>query len=893
MRRQQRRLAVWLLLLAPAAAAATFDPWPGARYDPAVPTLASVAGHAHGEGLTTPEDLNRYLAALAAAAPERTRLVTYAHSWEGRPLQYLMIAAPRHMAGLDTLRAGMARLADPRGASSAELERLVAELPAVVWLAHGVHGNEVSSPDAALLTAYHLLADRSERTARLLDALVVIIDPSQNPDGRARFVQHYRSLQGLEPQPSPIAAERDEPWPSARTNHYLFDMNRDWFALTQPESRGRVRAFLEYFPMVHVDLHEMGTDSTYYFPPPAVPYNPYLHERQLAMLETLGRAMADAFDARGFPYYTREIFDAYYPGYGDTWPGLHGAAGMTFEMASARGLAGQRSDGSVVGYRDGVLRHFVASMATLEASAANRERLLSEFLDLRRNPPAGTVHVLLRRGDTGRVDKLADVLLSQGVEVRRLPEETRLCGERAPAGSYLVSNDQPAGRLAATLLAPESPAGEAFWAEQERRLARNLPVEVYDIVAWSLPLLFDVATASCRTAVARYPVIDSIPAGPAAPAASYATVAFLVPWGTQAATRFLARALRDGVSVSAATRAFTRDERRYPRGTLIVRRADNDADIGARVRALVEASAAEVVAVDGGWVSAGVNFGSDHVRPVPASRVAIAWGEPASVASAGALRYAIERKLGYPVAPLWMRRLDSAWLDQFRVLVLPDGDGYDKVLNEDAAANLQRWVRRGGTLIAVGGALDYLASEGVGLLATRPERRAREDADGDEPSADDDDAAEAAVTAAGTILADEAAFERATTPADAMPPEIPGVLVNAVTDADHWLTAGLPARLPVMLGGNRVFGPLQRDKGVNALRFAPADRLVAAGYLWEAVRPQIANKPAVMVQAEGRGQVIAFAVDPAFRGMMDGLDVLLANAVLLGPAMVGPVPPPP
>jgi hypothetical protein len=894
--RPARRLSAWLasaVIAAAASQASAIEPWPGARYDPAVPALASVVGHDHGAELTAPEDLNRYLAALAAAAPERTRLVEYAHSWEGRPLQYLAISAPRHIAALEAVRAGMARLADPRGVAAAELERLTAELPVVVWLAHGVHGNEVSSADAALLTAYHLLADQSERTARLLDALVVVIDPAQNPDGRARFVAHYRSLRGLEPQPSPIAAERVEPWPSARSNHYLFDMNRDWFVQTQPESEGRVRAFLDYFPLVHVDLHEMGTDSTYYFPPPAVPFNPYLDDRQHAMLETLGRAMADAFDGRGFRYYTREIFDAYYPGYGDTWPALQGAAGMTFEMASARGLAGQRGDGSLVSYRDGVERHVVASLATLEASAANRERLLSEFLAMRRSPPGDTVHVLLRRDDPGRVDKLADVLLRQGVEVRRLPDDGRLCGERVPAGSYLVSTDQPAGRLAGTLLAPESPAEAAFWAEQERRLARNLPVEVYDVVAWSLPLLFDVATVSCRASVSRYPVITATPPGPSAPAG--AAVAYLVPWGTQAAARFLAGALRDGLSVAVSTRAFTRNERRYPRGTLILPRDGNGADLEARVAALVSASEAEVIATGSGWVDAGVNPGSDHVRSVPASRVALAWGEPASVASAGALRFALERKLGYPVTPVWMKSLDSAWLDQFRVLVLPDGNGYDEVLDESVAANLQRWVRGGGTLIAVGGALGYLGRENVGLLASRPERQARaeddHDAAGHAGAGSDEERDDGPVP--GTILTDEADLDRVLTPLDAQPPDVPGVLVHGVTDPDHWLTAGLPPRLTFMLTGSRVFTPLTRDKGVNAVRFAAADRLLAAGYLWESIRPQIAFKPAVMVQPEGRGQVIAFTVDPAFRGMMDGLDVLLTNAVLLGPAMAAPIPPAP
>ena len=197
-------------------------------------------------------------------------------------------------------------------------------------------------------------------------------------------------------------------------------MNRDWFAMTQPEVRGRVRAFLDYYPLVHVDLHEMGTDSSYYFPPPAVPWNPHLTGPQRAMLETFGRGNAAAFDRAGYRYFTGEVYDAYYPGYGDTWPALQGSAGMTFEMASARGLLGQRSDGSLVSYRDGVRRHVTASLATIATAAGQRARLLGEFLAYRRGPDDGAVFFLPRRRDPGRVDALAGLLRDQGIEVRRL-----------------------------------------------------------------------------------------------------------------------------------------------------------------------------------------------------------------------------------------------------------------------------------------------------------------------------------------------------------------------------------------------------------------------------------------------------------------------------------------
>lgn len=286
-------LCLGLLLLAgllPAALGAGSGPaatgptvgWPDVQLDPAIPTLKEVVGHAPGERLSSSADAQRYLQALAEAAPERTRLLEYGRSWQGRPLSYLIIATPERMAALDEFQADMQRLANPRDLDEATAQRLVEELPALVWLAYGVHGNEVSPTDAALYTAYHLLAAAEDaEVQRMLDATIVAIDPNQNPDGRERFVQHFVQTTGLEPARSAIAAERREPWPGSRGNHYLFDLNRDWLGLTQPESQARAATFLQWYPLIHADIHEMGTESSYYFPPPAAPFNPHLTATQL------------------------------------------------------------------------------------------------------------------------------------------------------------------------------------------------------------------------------------------------------------------------------------------------------------------------------------------------------------------------------------------------------------------------------------------------------------------------------------------------------------------------------------------------------------------------------------------------------------------------------------
>ncbi len=304
-----------LTLTLPLYASQATELAPGAIYDPKIPSLEQVLGHDYGERITTPDEIAVYLRALNQAAPERTRLVQYARSFEDRPLWLFVIASPARMAALDRIKEDLRRLADPRRLSQADAERLLRELPVVTWLMHGVHGNEISSSDAALAEAFHILAAIGDADAQaILDESIVVIDPMQNPDGRARFVAQNLLGRALDPDPLPEAAEHDEPWPGGRSNHYLFDMNRDWFSQSQPETRGRIEAMLEWFPQVVVDLHEMGGESTYYFPPPANPINPHVTKAQIAALELFGRANAAKFDARGFAYFIRENYDGFYPG---------------------------------------------------------------------------------------------------------------------------------------------------------------------------------------------------------------------------------------------------------------------------------------------------------------------------------------------------------------------------------------------------------------------------------------------------------------------------------------------------------------------------------------------------------------------------------------------------
>lgn len=871
---------------------------PGTTYDPAIPTLEAVAGHAPGAAITTPEAIGRYLEALAKAAPDRTRLVKYATSWEGRPLHYLMVGSKERMARLDEVRRGLQALA----AGSPDADRLIADLPVVVWLIHGVHGNEISSSDAALQEAYHLLAARGDADAALtLEQAIVLIDPMQNPDGRQRFVTSHLLGQAAEPDAEPASAEHDEPWPGGRSNHYLFDLNRDYFALSQPETQGRAAVMLEWYPQVVVDLHEMGGNSTYYFAPPAEPFNPYITAVQRRWFDTFGRANAAAFDRRGFSYFVREVYDAFYPGYGDSWPTFHGAVAMTFEQASPRGLAFRREDGTTLTYRQAVTQHFTAAITTAATAARHRERMLRDFLEYRRTAVAlgqqGTREYLIPPGpDSSRLARLATILSRQGIEVKRATEPFKVGSRTLPAGTLIVSLTQPAGRLARNLLDPDVKMDDAFLKEQDRRRRERLPDQIYDVTAWSLPLAFDLdVLPATRPSTVPTSVVSARPDAATPPRAipppPAGTIGYLMPWGSGAAAA-TAEALRAGVRMVSADDPFTHGAREYVAGTAFVRVADNQSVIET-FAAIAERHGAELVPISETWTDAGISLGSGRVAVLRSPRVVLAWDVPTSSTSAGWARYALERRFGQRVTVVRAAALQHFDLRNYDVLVLPSAI---YTFNDEALRRLRDWLRGGGTLITIAEASRWAARDRVGLLATdtllrdgSPEREA--DATPTAPAASSSSSSPAAGTppaeSNSTARRADATkpfdYDKAIQPERERPESLAGAMLRVRLDRHHWLTAGLDQEITVVTEGARVFAPIKLDAGRNVGLYQTEDRLLAAGLVWKEAQPLLAQRAFLMHQPIGSGHVIAFAEDPNYRAFTEATALLFINAVLLAP----------
>jgi hypothetical protein len=866
---------VWAPLLALAAsAAAAQQPFGSGPYDPAVPTPRSVLGYEVGDRFTPHHMLTRYIERVAAAS-RRIRVDTVALTFEGREVFLIAASSEANIARLDQIRADAARLAEPRGGSASDLAAAAARMPAVVWLGYTVHGNEASGVEAAIALLYQLAAGRDAETQLLLDSLVVLIDPVENPDGHERHVQDVNRLRGAFDVPtSPAAMVHQGNWPGPRTSHYYFDLNRDWFTMSHPETRGRIASFLRWWPMAAVDLHEQGSNATYYFAPPMGPVNANVPEIIRRWWDIYAQGNIAAFDQHGWSFFRRESYDEFYPGYGDSWPILAGAVGMTFEQATSAGGAIRRTDGSVLTLHDAAWHHYTAAWATLVTTAHRARQRVGDFLAFRQSAVSEGERlaarvVVFERDETGRADTLAAHLLANGIAVGRLRAAADLSGatpygESAPrsgrvaAGAYVVDLAQPQGRLAKALLEVDAQLDSSFIREELEHRRTGEPDRFYDITAWSLPLAYRLHAWSARaTPGATEPVApaDFGAQSPRVPAPAPGRYGYAIRPGSEASLRMLAGLLADSVRVWFAVHPFTQGAESFPNGAFVVRAAANGPLVHDVVRRRQAETGTTVVPLASAAADDGTDLGSNSVFPLKRPRIALAGGAPVFGNSFGFAWFAFDQRLGYPVTPLSVQAVAAGRLDDFDVLVVPSvgAAALDGALGEGGKTRLGDWVRAGGTLVTLEGATQWLAAERGGLARMRLRR--------------------------DTVRADSVGGAP-------LPADVPGAILRAYGDTLSPLMAGIRGDIPVLSNSDRVYNaPKDLRAGEAIVRYAPLPRLRLSGYLWPEMPARLAESVYLWTERVGRGRVIGFAGDPVFRDHFRGLLPLFANAVLIGPSM--------
>jgi zinc carboxypeptidase len=835
--------------------------------DPQVPRPDAVLGYPLGSRFTPWERTLSYLEALAAASP-RVKMWEYGRTYEGRPLELLAFSTPENLAHLDEIRRERLRLADPGELSQRERERLVERLPAVVWLAYGVHGNESSSAEAALAVAYVLAAAEGE-TAAMLKNVIVLLDPLANPDGHERYVQSYRQRRGEDPNPHRAASEHWEPWPGGRPNHYLIDLNRDWAWASQQETRYRLAAYRAWEPQVYVDFHEMGSNSSYFFPPAAEPIHPRIDRRIVSWLDVFGRGNAEAFDRQGWVYYKSENYDLFYPGYGDSYPGLRGAVGMTYEVAGGGGggLALALPDGTTLTLADRAARHFTTSLATLKTAARNGRKLLEDFTAGRLKSAAEAGRSYLWAPDQQEARALADLLALHGVKVRQLaePAEVRVRalrgGEEAPrrfaAGTYVASTAQPLGSLVEALMELEAPMSQGFVDRQRQRLEQNLEAEFYDITAWSLPLAYNLQTwvAAGEPAGLR-PLAEArggIQGG--------GSLGYLVAPQGLASYRLEAQLQKRRIHHRVALAGFSGADGEHPPGTLYIPRHGNPPNLPELLAELLREGGLTAQAVAASYDFKGLSLGSNQMPPVRPGRTGLLSGEGVDANSFGFLWHLLDQQVGLAHDRIDLARLRQVDLSELSVLVLPSGD-YDDLIGSRTRELLDAWVRSGGLLVAVGDAVKWL--QGHDMTAVKSWQPPPEKP-GESAPESDPEASESAV---------EKDLAR-------RPIYTPGAVLATRVQRDHPLTLGLRSAPPVLFEGSNVLlatGDPRKD-----VLTAAEDNPVVAGFAWPEAKERLAGSLLVGYEARGNGGVVLFAQDPAFRLFWHATTPILLNALLYGP----------
>jgi hypothetical protein len=654
-----RSLALGLALLVAGAGV------PGGEVGAQVPSPADVLGYEIGDRFTDVAGVERYMRALADASP-LVSVDTYGETPEGRPLVQVLIASPEHRGRMDEILRLNRELMDP-GTPEARAREIAATNPAILYFTYGIHGNESSSPEAAIWTAWDLASGSSE-VAGVLDSLVVVMDPAANPDGRDRYVNFYRSAAQARPNTSLQIRERREPWPGGRFNHYLFDLNRDWAWLSQPETRLRLERYLRYNPQVHVDFHEMGYNANYFFFPAARPVNPIYPGHILEWGERFGQGNARAMDREGLLYYTRQDFDLFYPSYGDSWPSLLGAIGMTYEQAGG-GFGGrqiERADGTVLTLRDRAFGHRTTGNATLRTAMEGKTELLLGFAGFHRNVDEGLdpAYLLVPGPDRHRTERLVGLLLQQGIEVERLEGPVSLgsvphpgfeARSSFPEGTYRVRTRQPRGRLAGALLRPENLLDATF---------------SYDISAWALPFAYGVEAHSATGSLGgSWSPVTSVAEPLGAPLSARGAYGYLLEPSFGPA-RGLLRFLEGEGVVFAMADTFSLGGRSWPRGTLFFPQGRNQ-ELDRRVE---EAGLGGLVTpIATGLSQGGIDLGSQDASPLRLPRVALLGGEGTVATSFGAHWSFLEQELDLPFDVVNVGDVASVELGRYHVVVVPGG----------------------------------------------------------------------------------------------------------------------------------------------------------------------------------------------------------------------------
>ncbi|MFO7616875.1 MAG: M14 family metallopeptidase [Bacteroidales bacterium] len=821
----------------------------GARYNPAIPVPESVIGHSIGEYHLTFDRIVRYMEALAAAS-DRVTLVRIGQTHEKQQMIQLLITSPSNQANLEKIRKDHLSAIDPSGpASAVRKDHLVA------WLGYSVHGNEPSGANASPLVAYYLAACEDPQVTGLLDQTVVILNPTLNPDGLNRFATYVNSRKSSINNPDINSIEFQEPWPGSRSNHYWFDLNRDWLLLRHPETQALVAQFHHWMPHLVTDHHEMGGNSTFFFQPGVQTRgNPFIPASNFTMTQLVGTYHAKALDQIGSLYYTEESFDDFYPGKGSTYPDIHGSIGILFEQAGSRGHLRSTTNG-LMPFPFTIRNQVSVSLSSLEAAHSLRRELFFHMADFYRSAlseadASGIKGYLFGDpADPVKTNQMVDLLLKHQIEVQQVDKPIDISGVPYPAAlSYYVPTRQKQYRLVRALFETVTTFNDSTF---------------YDISTWTLPAAMGVPCMPidqryvARISAKTLQTVAETP--PGVMEGNQSSVGYLIPTEPYLVHKALYQLLNAGIRVKIANAPFSMDINRkrvgFRQGTLFIpsqNQPETPVDLHFILTRLAAENSLAVLAAPTGYTLEGPDLGSGRFSDLALPKVLVPVGSGSS-SLAGELWHLMDLGFQVPVTLADVRRFSGINLDQYNTLVLTSANYPD--LDSGQLEKISTWVRNGGTLIALADGVQFAARNGLARL---------------EP-----------VEAAAQSRAREPALRPyAARGTDNTGRSIPGTIFMASLDTTHPLAYGYTRdRITLFRESTTIYKP-GTDRYENPAVYT-GDPLVS-GYVSQENLGRLQNASALQRQTLGRGKVILFMDNPLFRGYWFTTHKLFLNALFWG-----------
>ena len=630
---------------------------------------------------------------------------TYGKTNEFRPLTYAVISSEENLKNLEKIRTDHLNNA---GISSGPAES--SSDKAIVWLSYNVHGNEASSTEAAMQTLFELITSKKE----LLQNTVVIMDPCVNPDGRDRYANWYNQVKAEPYNSSPMATEHDEPWPGGRPNHYLFDLNRDWAWATQVETRQRLKIYNTWMPHIHVDFHEQQITAPYYFAPAAEPFHEIITPFQREFQTEIGKNHAKYFDEQGWLFFTKERFDLLYPSYGDTYPVYMGAIGMTYEQAGGgvAGLGIETGEGYELTLADRVAHHNTTGLSTVEVAAKNIEKLNSEFKKFFQNDKLLYKSYALN-GSPDKITALKKLLDFHDISYGNASSgkikgfdyiQNKTANFKSTENTLVINTDQPKGKMVKVLFEPSAKLSDSL---------------TYDITAWSLPYAYGLDAVASTRAISGKPAKqqDKVSNSPTPNGAGYIT-----KWNSMQDARFLAAILKAGIKVRFSGIPFENSNQQFKPGSLVITKSDNRKleDFDSKLVEIANKHNRQLTAAASSFASSGPDFGSPEIKIINKARIGVLRGEGTNSLNYGEIWHFFEQDLNYPITSINTEEFDNSVLSALDVLIFPSGN-YSSILSDTKMKELKSWVKNGGKVIAIGGAVgSFAGKEGFDLKENKP-----------------------------------------------------------------------------------------------------------------------------------------------------------------------------